>query len=214
MNQILISVLGQKSTSQYKRLLLQTVHDLWLSFVVDYRDKLEVLPKFSFFASLRPKECIVAGDPGSHSICVRELHANVKLKLNAWDKHLKYKDLIEAAVCDVSNIQCMIYGCGKCPGVAKIREISEKDDSFGGDMMTYQYWVDRGSRAYLETITESFESFEEILFEQIWNLRVHHFISSEQKRFLNHCKETVTSNTCVIIMDFSENYSFVIQKSV
>lgn len=197
-----------------KRLLLQTVHDLWQNFVIDYQDKLEILPKFSFFASLRPTECIVAGDPGSHNICVCEQHENVKLKLMAWNVRLTYKDLIEVAVCDVNNIQCTLYGCEKCPGVAKIREVYEEEDHFYGDSITFKWWENRSSREYLETVTQPYEIFKNTLFDLIWDLRIHHFISKEQKRYLQHCKDNLKSNSCILIMDFSENYSFVIQNSV
>jgi hypothetical protein len=39
--------------------------------------------EFSKFASLRPRNCIMAGASGTHSVCVCTVHQNVKLMLEA-----------------------------------------------------------------------------------------------------------------------------------
>lgn len=196
-----------------KRLLLFTVHDLWLNFKLEYQDKFD-LPKFSFFAELRPEECIVAGKPGSHVICVCEQHENIKLKLYAWRKDLHYRDLIDVAVCSSNNSKCMLHLCNKCPGVSKIKEIGEKDDDYTAKTLTYKTWIEKGSRAYFESVTQPFDDFKNELFDELWHLTIHQFVSDEQKRFLNHSKENLEKDTCILIMDFSENYSFIIQNSV
>lgn len=40
---------------------------------------------FSAFAKLKPKNCILAGAAGTHSVCVCVIHQNVKLMLDAID---------------------------------------------------------------------------------------------------------------------------------
>lgn len=196
-----------------KRLLTQTVHDLYLNFKEEFSDKLEIMPKFSFFAGLRPPQCITAGDPGSHNICVCTQHENVKLKLKAWNNSFSYRDLLEISVCDPNSIECMLHKCSKCPGIPKIKEMTEAIDSFSGESITFKNWVEEGSKASLVTLVEPFEKFKENLFEQIWELTIHHFISDEQKRYLKSSKENLQNDTCILIMDFSENYSFIIQNS-
>lgn len=59
----------------------------------EYKKKLERLPKFSYFASLKPIQCIVAGDPGSHRFCVCAEHENIKLRLLVFENHNKYRDV-------------------------------------------------------------------------------------------------------------------------
>ena len=59
---------GKKILIQ-KKLLLHTVYDLYLKFKNLYSGD-EKIPSFSYFMSLKPEECIHAGDPGSHYICV------------------------------------------------------------------------------------------------------------------------------------------------
>lgn len=204
---------GKKIKLQ-KRLLTQTVHDLWLNFKDDYREKLEVLPRFSFFARLRPVQCIVAGDPGSHNICVCAQHENIKLKVNAWNKHLNYRDLLEASVCSTSNIRCMLHDCIKCPGVEKIQEFANQRNTFTQQTISYKTWVEDGTKASLTTVEEPIEIFKKQLFAELWDLTIHHFIADEQKQFLKTSKENLTSDTCILVIDFSENYSFIIQNSV
>ena len=52
---------------------------------------------FSKFAELRPKECVLAGATGTHSVCVCVIYQNVKLMMaggrlealtNGWFTHL------------------------------------------------------------------------------------------------------------------------------
>jgi len=81
-----------------KRLLLYTLRELYNNFKNDYAED-RVIPKFSFFASLRPPECVFTGAAGTHTICVCEEHENVKLKLYSVTKTVKYKDLIQTSVC-------------------------------------------------------------------------------------------------------------------
>lgn len=204
---------GNKVHKQ-KLLLSYTVNELYNNFLADFKDKLEILPKFSYFASLKPKECIVAGDPGSHSICICDEHENVRLRLLALNKAIKYKEILSQSFCDLENRNCMLHACKSCPGLPKIEEIINdylKDDN---KKITYNFWEEEGSRARLETYTTDAKIFKENLCHDIFQLSIHHFISAEQKNYLNFCKKFIGEETCIIIMDFSENYSFQIQRSV
>ena len=61
-----------------KKSLLYTVHELYLKLLDEYIGNEKPL-SFSYFISLKPVECIHAGDPGSHTICVCGEHQNMKL---------------------------------------------------------------------------------------------------------------------------------------
>ena len=56
--------------------------------------------------------------------------------------------------------------------------------------------------------------FIETACESVNNLRHHHFISKAQSTFLRSTKETLLPGTVIILMDFAENYSFVVQDAV
>lgn len=163
----------------------------------------------------KPGERVYAGDPGTHTICVCAEHENVKLKLSALTNKVKYRDLIAGAVCDMDSIECMLHRCKKCPGINGIKQVLEADDmKWQKDTITFKNWESEGSRASLQTVTQNLEEFLDSLCSDVWNLTKHHFIAESQKNFLNHCKITLIFDTCIILMDFSENYSFIIQRSI
>ena len=41
-------------------------------------------------------------------------------------------------------------------------------------------------------------------------LHRHHFIANAQSAFFQSTKETLPSNTVIILLDFTENYSFLV----
>ncbi|CAG9831342.1 unnamed protein product [Diabrotica balteata] len=201
-----------------KKLLLYTVHDLYLKFKQEYSGS-EKVPSFSFFAALKPVECIHAGDPGSHTICVCAQHQNVKLKLNAISKKLNYRDLLAGAVCIVDEEKCMTNQCKKCPRQLGVQQTFEKilkelDIKLSTEPIKYKNWIEEGSSALLQSFEENAEYFKTQLCKDIDDLTFHHFVADSQKRYLSDCKNKLDSYTCIILMDFSENYSFIIQQSV
>ena len=70
---------------------------------------------FFTFCALRPKHCVLAGSPGTHSICVCSIHQNVKLMLSAITSEKSYHELIDMIVCSRGNKQCMVHRCSHCP---------------------------------------------------------------------------------------------------
>lgn len=208
---------GRKIMIQ-KKLLLYTVRDLYFKFKDEYTGD-EKLPSFSHFMSLKPVECIHAGEPGSHTICVCEEHQNIKLKLYVLSRKLNYRDLLMGAVCNIDDENCMTKKCTKCPGqlgVLKMLENLERELNIdlNKGKIKYKNWIERGTAASLQTFEDDFDHFKTQLCEEINLLTVHHYVSEAQKLYLNHCKSNLNDDTCIIIMDFSENYSFIIQQSV
>ena len=68
---------------------------------------------FFKFARLRPRQCILAGAAGTHSVCVCTLHQNVKLMIaggkreSLIDDGLKhYRHCFSAIQCNPPNIEC------------------------------------------------------------------------------------------------------------
>ena len=205
---------GKKIYKQ-KRLLAFTVHDLYINFLQEFSNSIHKLPKFSYFASLKPVECIHAGDPGSHNICVCQQHENIKLKIAALSRKIKYRDVLHAGVCNIDKMECMLHRCNKCPGVFGIKKaIEEYNIITEKNELAYKNWITEGSRASLETVKEDTERFKNNLYDDLWDLTEHHFIADSQKHYLQSCKENLSFDTCIVIMDFSENYSFIIKDSV
>ena len=97
-----------------KRLLLANLRELYLY----YKEKSSgEHVEFSKFCELRPRWCITVGAKGMHSVCVCEYHQNVKLLLDSLPgPKLDHKSLMAKLVCDVSERNCMLHRCEKCPG--------------------------------------------------------------------------------------------------
>ena len=68
---------GEKEHCQ-KRLVLCNLREAYKQFKTQHPD---VKVGFSKFAELRPKECVLAGATGTHSVCVCVIHQNVKLMM-------------------------------------------------------------------------------------------------------------------------------------
>lgn len=213
-----------KSIPVSKLILLYDIRDLYNNWLKE--TKCEKKPSFSLFASLRPKECVPAGSPGTHTVCVCEKHQNVKLKLATWDRSINYRDVIHEAVCSIDNKKCMQQQtCTTCPGRNAIRQYLLSHTARNGTAnIRFKNWetikVDTGkedtsqtNRTVLTQFKESHDEFLDNLIEDIYNLIPHHFVSENQKAFLQECKENLDKDTCIILMDFAENYAFVLQDS-
>jgi hypothetical protein len=59
------------------------------------------------FASLRPRNCIMAGASGTYSVCVCTIHQNVKLMMEVF----KISELTRS-----SEHHPFFHECGECPG--------------------------------------------------------------------------------------------------
>ena len=74
---------GEKLRVQ-KRLVYCNLKELFQSFMLKYPDCKD---GFSKFAELRPKECVLAGASGTHTVCVCIIHQNVKLMIEGQKKN-------------------------------------------------------------------------------------------------------------------------------
>lgn len=206
-----------------KRILMYSFRDLYGKFVLEI--KLEIYPKFSTFVSCNPKECVQAGKPGTHTICVCSQHENIRLKLSALNEKISYRYILSISVCSTENALCMLHKCTECPGLSAIIELLRISiDSLEYSDIKYLTWKtievqDENSdkpvkRVTLTSVTEEKTSFLSSLSCDIWNLTDHHFISEAQKIYLTDLKKKIPANTCIILMDYAENYAFIAQNSI
>ena len=66
-------------------------------------------------------------------------------------------------------------------------------------------------RCILLEKAEDFDGFSTSLRERIHKLTRHHFISKSQRVFLQNLKSNLLINEEIILLDFCENFSFIIQ---
>ena len=173
---------------------------------------------FSKFCELRPRWCITVGAKGMHSVCVCEYHQNVKLLLDSLPgPKLDHKSLMAKLVCDVSERNCMLHQCEKCPGSDSLREhlqsvFSERSIE-EDDELTCKQWTHTDGTRLITRQELACDLLEEIIL-QINALTSHSFIAKAQAAYLSQQKKSLTRGTAVVLLDFAENYSFVVQDAV
>ena len=171
---------------------------------------------FSSFAYLRPPHCIVAGGSGTHTVCVCTHHQNPKLQIAALgESGLTYRDLLTYAVCDVDNRDCMLHRCQHCDREIGVKSFLECLDSVAraDNFISYKQWQSTDRCTLLEK-NESKDAFISSLSMIISKLTRHHYIALEQSTYFKNLKETIQEGELVLVGDFSENYSFVVQDAV
>jgi hypothetical protein len=176
---------------------------------------------FSMFASNRPKHCILAGTSGTHTVCVCIYHQNVKLMFKTLqDKKLNprglnsYHDLFLKILCNNPTEQCWLKKCEQCPGTHHLN--SELITIFCNnhiESLQFKQWR-QTDRCMMDLVEIEAQEFVDIFVEKINDLLPHNFIAEQQGRYLKYLKNNLSPTECIIICDFSENYSFVVQDAV
>ncbi|XP_046591732.1 uncharacterized protein LOC124293708 [Neodiprion lecontei] len=174
---------------------------------------------FRKFAELRPKQCILAGPTGTHTVCVRKIHQNVKLMLVAISAICQifkrmYHDLIKQISCDSPNPLCYRGDCSSCASFDMVTHEMESlfDDNFV-ESISYKRWT-HTDRSVLETIAQETERFLETLKEQTIVLKKHDFIAKQQSAYLKDRKSRLQPGEFLVLGDFAENYAFVVQDEI
>ena len=78
------------------------------------------------------------------------------------------------------------------------------------DNITYRQWI-TVDRSTLETANKTSDEFVEAFCDKLKALIPHSFIATQQASFYNECKATLKPGELLVLADFSENYSFVLQ---
>lgn len=193
-----------------KVLLLCNLRELYCFFKARYSD---ICIGFSSFCALRPKHCIFAGSSGTHSVCVCVIHQNAKLLASNLD--ITYNELLNKIVCDPTNRECMIHRCGSCPGTGALYTylydfFEEFNDA---TQIEYKQWQST-DRTTLITQTTSVQEYIDLVVHSFDKLTVHSYVTKAQSNYLKTVKEQIRNDTIIILLDFSENYKYVVQDEV
>eukprot|EP00731_Ephydatia_muelleri_P007530 Em0003g1778a len=175
---------GEKEHRQ-KRLVLCNLKEAYHQFKTEHPD---VKVGFSKFAELRPKECVLAGATGTHSVCVCAIHQNVKLMMAG------------------GRLESLTKG-----GLREELEAIMEDN--GVETVQYNQWINT-DRANLETRIAPVEEFLDAFMVALEKLKLHDYIAKNQAKFVAEKKERLNPGEFIVIADFSENYSFVVQDEV
>ena len=182
-------------------------------FQKEVRDKIS----FSKFCELRPKWCVPVTSSGMHSVCVCQHHQNSKLLVAAIPQEKDYREVLNKMVCDLDNRECMLHYCNMCPGkdglCKYLLDVFNANEDEPEDLITFKQWV-QTDRTTLVTLQLPLQEFITKICSTFHELRHHHFIAKAQAKFLTNLKSNLPENAAVILLDFAENYSFVIQDAV
>jgi hypothetical protein len=108
----------------------------------------------------------------------------------------------------------MMTRCPSCPGADSLEKFLEESiDDETEDVITFKKWAQTDGTK-LETIQLSRDDFIDSLVVAVGNLTAHHYVARNQSARFVKCKEEIDNETCVLVSDFSENFSFIIQDSI
>lgn len=204
---------GQR-VKKTKRLVLSTLGTLQSQFCEEFPNNPVSRAKF---CELRPKECVLAGTPGTHVICVCVHHQNpvlmfegANLKKSGLDS---VKDCRKLLLCREPTVECYLRKCKQCPDSTALREHLEV--YFDSEMIThvkYNQWesTDRGT---IVPITKETDDFIYDFIALLEALITHDYITKMQSEFKKDTIQNLKEDEVVVNLDFAENFSFVVQDS-
>lgn len=202
-----------------KRLMLCNLQELYAEFKRLHPGK---KVGFSKFCQLRPKQCVLAGDSGTHTVCVCIYHQNVKLMIDGGniatltkdtDMHLgDYKDCLKYITCKEPSTACYFNNaCKDCPSVDEIKDhLKDRFEYENIESIQYQSWGGT-DRATMKTETLSVEDFVDELCKQLLKLKTHDYVAKRQAAYLSWRKANLIEGEILVQCDFAENYAFVAQ---
>ncbi|KAL5493367.1 hypothetical protein EMCRGX_G014541 [Ephydatia muelleri] len=207
-----VSVITSEGKREHcqKRLLLCNLKELYEQFKT-LNPGLKV--GFSTFAMLRPRECVLAGSSGAHSVCVCSLHQNAKLMFYASKittlsegAFSHYQHCLAAIMCNPPRIQCYLGKCKQCPGTDTLHlKLQDIMDTNMVDTVEYKQWTST-DRSTMECIVKPVDEFLQSFMKTLKTLKRHDLIAKQQSNFVTDAKEALGSNEFLVITDFSENY--------
>jgi hypothetical protein len=130
--------------------------------------------------------------------------------------NVTYQELYNLIVCDSENKECMVHRCANCPdNTSKLEEkIYELiGDYEEGDTIEFNQWVTT-DRAELIFQSEKVPDYVNMVIEKLVKLTAHSYISKCQSKYLKKLKGELQPNHVIVLGDFAENYSFVVQDEV
>lgn len=122
---------------------------------------------------------------------------------------------IAKLVCNPAQPKCYFWDCESCSQSAEMlkNELMDVFDDQAVSEMQFQQWT-YTDRSELQIMTLSVQNFAEKFCENAVKLTRHDFVAKSQANFLKQKKEELVDGEFLVIGDFSENFSFVIQDAV
>ena len=157
---------------------------------------------------------MTVGPSGTHSVCVCTYHQNSVLLVSAIDWNLTYKDLMKIMVCNIDNRDCMVHRCENCPGAASLKLfLEDKLKEFEIHDVNFTQWQNT-DRPTMGTHSTDRTTYIELLVDMLDRLTSHSYIAKSQGHSLKKLKSELPQNECIVLLDFAENYKYVVQDEI
>ena len=205
-----------------KQLLQSTVYDCYEKFRLQHPD---IQISYSSFAKLRPHHCVLIGSStGMHNVCCCVYHDNPKLMITSsiLGEHDVFNGLISddlkdkltsekvlrKLVCPNPKDECWLSTCKDCEDNDSklLEELNNILQSLEIESVGFIQW-EQIDRDFKKAYRLDAEKFAEAFVSSFHELKLHDFIAKEQARYCSNLKENLPLDTCLIIMDYAENYS-------
>lgn len=196
-----------------KRLLLCNLEELYSTFKEKNPNAKIGLSKF---CELRPKWCVTVDQKGVHSVCVCVIHQNPALLIAPMklDKN-NLKELTAMLMCEDRKTECMLRLCDECPNSNKLKVFvqTKLEDYADDDQIQFKQWTST-DRSQLQTMILPLSEYITLLNEKLEALIPHSYISKKQSEYIKQRKENIADYEVLCLMDFSENYGFILQDEI
>ena len=137
--------------------------------------------------------------------------------MSAIPENHEISDLLLEIVCSMTDRSCMLHLCENCPGKAclmtYLTNLFSQHDIDLEDTVNFKQWG-HTYRTDIMSLQLPLNEFIEKVCDIFDALRQHHYITKAQSSYLRTLKDNLSSDTAVVLMDFAENYSFLIQDAV
>ncbi|XP_060801831.1 uncharacterized protein LOC132904258 [Amyelois transitella] len=206
--------ISRHGLKKQKRLMTDTLKNLHLKYLKSGEPPIS----YSTFSRLKPF-WIIQPNVNARNTCLCEKHENMKLliesmKRNRLIKENTISDVLNSLCCSKDNIDCLQRTCSNCK--SRLIDYQEFDN---GVHVTYWNW-EKNKSTYTKNSVEKSAIKVEKVRHWVKPLDLIKKFENSLKAFLQHClnnknqnqafktlKENMTTEDCIIQIDFSENYT-------
>ena len=137
------------------------------------------------------------------------------IKINTLTKDTEnpicdYHDCLKSIVCKTPTPDCYLDLCHKCPNISVFSTLLEILTNAFIDEVQYSVWT-ATDRSTLKTVTTDVFDFVNEFCDKLQTLKPHSFIAKQQSQFISSTKQNLKNREVLVMFDFSENYSYVVQ---